>query len=275
MKDLRNKYGEYVVVTGASAGIGAEFATQLAANGLNLALVARRKEKLQALADQLRAAYGTTTEVIELDLGGEGAVSELLRRTSHLDVGMVVASAGIATAGPFLDTPLADESGLINLNLAVPMQLAHEYGRLFRTRGRGALILLSSAVAFAAVPYMANYSAAKAYIANFGQALRHELKPSGVDVLVLAPGPTRTEGFDSTAGIDFARLPMPAMSAHRVVRTALRGLGRKPLIIPGLLNRINDFLGKYLTARRIQTAMFGTLVRRALVTEEASPEMTG
>jgi uncharacterized protein len=261
----------YAVVTGASAGIGAEFATQLAANGLNLALVARRKEELQALAADLRAEYGTATEVIELDLSRGGAVGELVRRTSHLDVGMVVASAGIATAGPFLDTPLAEESGLIDLNLSVPMQLAHEYGRVFRARGRGALILLSSAVGFAAVPYMANYSAAKAYIANFGQALGHELRPSGVDVLVLAPGPTKTEGFDTTEGIDFTKLPMPTMPARSVVRSAIRGLGRKPLVIPGCLNKINDFLGKYLTARRVQTAMFGALTRRALVAKKTSP----
>lgn len=267
MNDLRNKYGQYAVVTGASAGIGAEFATQLAANGLNLALVARRREKLQALADDLQGEYGTAVEVIELDLGGEGAVAELLHRTSHLDIGVVVASAGIATAGPFLDTPFAEEAELINLNLSVPVQLAYEYGQLFRARRRGALILLSSSAAFGAVPFMANYSAAKSYIANFGQALRYELKPSGVDVLVLAPGPTKTEGFGNTAGIDFAKMPMPAMPTDRVVRTALRNLGRKPLIIPGPLNRINDFFGKHLTARGLQTSMVGSLVRRALVSK--------
>lgn len=265
MKNLSSKYGQYAVVTGASSGIGAEFAAQLAAGGLSLALVARRQDKLQALAGRLRSQYGTSVEIIELDLGADGAVSELLRRTSRLDVGMVVASAGIATAGPFLDTPLTEESALIGLNLSVPVQLAHEYGRLFRARRRGALVLVSSAVAFGPVPYMANYSAAKAYIASFGQALRHELKPAGVDVLVLAPGPTRTEGFAATEGIDFTKLPMPAMPVPGVVRAALRGLGRKPLVIPGVPNRISDFAGKYLTPRRVQTVLFGTLVRRALI----------
>ncbi|MFI5614131.1 SDR family NAD(P)-dependent oxidoreductase [Amycolatopsis sp. NPDC051903] len=275
MKDVRTRYGRYAVVTGASAGIGAEFAAQLAASGFDLALVARRKDKLEALAEQVREEHGTTTEVIELDLGREGAVTELLRRTAHLDVGLVVASAGIATAGPFLDTPLADESALLDLNLSVPMRLSHEYGRQFRTKGRGGLVLVSSAVAFAAIPYLANYSAAKAYLANFGQALRHELKPAGVDVLVLAPGPTATEGFAGAEGIDFAKLPMPAMSARRVVRAALRALGRKPLVIPGFPNRVNDFLGKHVTPRRIQTAMYGTLVRRALRTKGPSARTAG
>lgn len=270
MRDLPATYGQYAIVTGASAGIGAEFAAQLAANGMNLALVARRKDKLQELADQLKAKHGTSTEVIELDLGTDDAVTELVRGTAHLDVGMLVASAGVATAGAFLDTSLVEETALINLNLAVPVQLAHEYGRLFRARERGAIILLSSAVAFAPVPYMANYSASKSYIASFGQALRNELRPAGVDVLVLAPGPTKTEGFDNTDGIDFTRFPFPPMAAERVVGGALDALGRKPLLIPGLLNKISDFLFKYLTPRRVQARMFGALVHRALVDKTAS-----
>ncbi|WP_326835415.1 SDR family NAD(P)-dependent oxidoreductase [Amycolatopsis rhabdoformis] len=270
MKDLHPRYGPYAVVTGASAGIGAEFATQLAAAGFSLVLVARRKEKLQGLADRLRERHGTTAEVVDLDLGREDAVAELVRRTAHLDVGLLVASAGTATAGPFLDTPLATETAVLDLSLTVPMRLAHEYGRRFRDRGRGALVLVSSAVAFGAVPYLANYSAAKAYVAQFGQALRHELKPAGVDVLVLAPGPTATEGFANTDGIDFTKLPMPAMSADSVVRAALRGLGRKALVIPGPLNKVNDFFGKHVATRALQTAMFGTLVRRALVAGRAT-----
>src|SRR5271167_3565837 len=98
MKDLRARYGEYALITGASSGIGAEFAEQLAAAGLNLALVARRKDRLDALAQRLRAAHGTASEVIELDLAADGAVAELARRTARLDVGLVVASAGVVTS---------------------------------------------------------------------------------------------------------------------------------------------------------------------------------
>lgn len=270
MKDLRATYGQYAIVTGASAGIGAEFAAQLAANGMNLALVARRKDKLHALAARLEAQHGTSTEVIELDLGAEDAVPELVRRTAHLDVGMLVASAGVATAGAFLDTSSVAEAALVNLNVAVPMRLAHEYGQLFRSRGRGAIILLSSAAAFAPVPYMANYTASKSYIAYLGQALHHELEPVGVDVLVLAPGPTTTEGFDNTDGIDFHKFPVPPMAAQQVVASALRALGRKPLLIPGLLNKVTDFVVKYLTPRRVHVRLFGALVRRALVDKTAS-----
>ena len=264
MKDLRARYGEYALVTGASSGIGAEFAEQLAAAGLSLALVARRKDRLDALAGRLRAAHGTAAEVIELDLAADGAVAELARRTARLDIGLVVASAGIVTSGPFLGNDLAAESALLHLNLAVPAQLAHLYGRLLARRGRGGIILVSSAVAFAPVPYTANYAAAKAYTASLGQALHYELNGSGVDVLTLAPGPVRTEGAANAEGIDFTKLPVPAMQPAPVVRAALRGLGRKPLVIPGPLNKASDLAGKYLTPRRVQAALFGALVSRAL-----------
>ena len=115
----------------------------------------------------------------------------------------------------------------------------------------------SSAVAFAPVPYTANYAAAKAYIASLGQALHYELHGAGVDVLTLAPGPVRTEGADNAEGIDFGKLPVPGDEAGPVVRAVLRALGRKPLIIPGFLNKASDFAGKYLTPRRVQAAMFG------------------
>ena len=264
MKDLRARYGEYALVTGASSGIGAEFGEQLAAAGLNLVLVARRKDRLDALAQRLRAAHGTTAEVVELDLAADGAVSELARRTAHLDVGLVVASAGIVTSGPFLGNDLAAESALLHLNLVVPAQLAHVYGRVLARRGRGGILLVSSAVAFAPVPYTANYAAAKAYTASLGQALHYELKPAGIDVLTLAPGPVRSEGAASAEGIDFGKLPVPSTRPTPVVRAALRALGRKPLVIPGALNKTSVFAGKYLTPRRVQTAVFGALVSRAL-----------
>ena len=145
-----------------------------------------------------------------------------------------------------------------------PAELAHAYGRLLVHRGRGGIILVSSAAAFAPVAYTANYAAAKAYLASLGQALHYELKGSGIDVLTLAPGPVRTEGADGIDGIDFTKLPVLAMQPGPVVRAGLRGLGRKPPGIPGALNKANDFAGKYLTPRRAQTALFGALVGRAL-----------
>ncbi|MEU3984530.1 SDR family NAD(P)-dependent oxidoreductase [Streptomyces sp. NPDC026672] len=263
MRDLK-KYGKFAIVTGASSGIGAEFARQIAAKGVGVVLVARRVEKLEALAGELRTVHNADVVLLPLDLTAPGAVAELVERTAGLDVGMIVASAGVVTAGAFLEQELTAELELIGLNLSVPVQLAHAFGLRFMKRGRGALVLLSSSVAFAPVPFTANYAAVKAYVASFGQALAFELRRTGVDVLTVAPGPTRTEGVETTEGIDFGKLPLPMMSPERVVRTSLRALGRKALVIPGGINQFSDALGKYTTPRRVQTAMFGRLVNRAL-----------
>jgi hypothetical protein len=182
-------------------------------------------------------------------------------------LGLVVAAAGGLTPGRFITNSLEAETALLNLNLVVPMQLAHVYGERLAERRRGALILLASTIAFAPAPYLANYAAAKAYIASLGQSLGHELKALGVDVLTLAPGPTRTEGVQNAEGIDFEKLPLPMATPAKVVHTALRALGRKPLLIPGAANKVSDFLGKYLTPRRVQTFMFGKLLSRAARTE--------
>lgn len=264
MTDLRARYGEYALVTGASSGIGAEFAAQLAAAGLSLVLVARRKDRLDVVAARLRAEYQVAVEVVVLDLAVDGAAAELADRTRHLDVGVMVANAGILTSGPFLSNDWATESELLRVDLIVPAELAHRYGRMFATRGRGAVILVSSAVGFGPVPYAANYAAVKAYVASLGQALNYELRESGVDVLTLAPGLTKTEGADNAPGIDFGKMPGRPMGAGPVVSAALRGLGNRPVVIPGGANKVLDFVGKYLIPRRRQTALNGIITGRAL-----------
>lgn len=264
MTDLLARYGQYALVTGASSGLGAEFAVQLAAAGLSLVLVARRKDRLDAQAARLRAEYRVDVDVIPLDLARDGAVAELADRTGHLDVGLMVANAGVLTTGPFLGNDWTVESELLRVDLMVPAEMAHRYGRAFAARGRGAVILISSAVGFGPVPYAANYAAVKAYIASLGQALDYELSGSGVDVVTLAPGSTKTEGADNAPGIDFGKMPGQPMQAGPVVSAALRGLGRRPVVIPGGANKILDFTGKYLMPRRAQTALNGMITGRAL-----------
>jgi len=266
MSDLPAKYGRYALITGATAGIGEQFAVQLAESGFNLVLVARRKQKMDALAASLHSRFDVAVETIDLDLAAENATTELVRRTQHVDIGLVIVSAGIFTSGPFIANPLLDETQLVTVNALVPMQLAHEYGRTMAKRNRGGIILVASTVGHQAAPYLANYAATKAYIATLGQALNYELKKSGVDVLVLSPGPTKTEGVHNAVGIDFTQLPLPMMEPSRVVRKALKGLGHRSLVIPGGTNKFMDVAGKYLAPRPVLTKMYGLLLHRALKT---------
>ena len=262
--EFQKKYGPYALVSGASAGIGQEFARQLAGRGLNLILVSRRQAMLDAFAAELQAVYNVRARSIALDLTADGAPARLAESTSDIDLGLVVLNAGSLTAGPFLAGDLAQELKLIQLNVTSTVEMAHRFGNRLRERSRGGLILLSSVAGYGAFPYQANYAASKAYVASFGLALHEELASSGIDVLVLAPGPTKTEGFVGAEGIDFSKLPLPAMTPTSVVRAALNGLGRKAIVIPGVMNRISDALGKYVLPRTTSAWVFGKLLAKAL-----------
>jgi short-subunit dehydrogenase len=264
MKDLRTTYGQYAVVTGASSGIGEEFARQLAAAGVNVVLVARRKDRLEALAAELSRAHGTANEVLALDLLAEGAVDELWRRVGDLDVGIVVANAGIFVAGPLVDHSMAGELDIFTLDGAVPLQLAHRFGRDFAHRRRGAIILVASMVAGGPAPYLANYAAVKAYVLSLGVALNYELKKDGVDVLVVSPGTTETEILDKVTGIDLRKVGGPVMAPARVVRAALNNLGKRAHVIPGATYNSMDLMGKYLIPRWLSVRFYGWLFGRGL-----------
>lgn len=264
MSNFAAKYGRTALITGASSGIGAEFARQLAEAGFDLVLVARRRDRLEALAAELQSRAGIRATVAAVDLGAPGAVDELVMRTVDLDIGLVVAAAGTMVVGTFTDNDYRAETATTQLNAMALMQLAHHYGNRMVHRGGGALILVSSTVGAFATPYSANYAATKAYVSILGRALHYELKPSNVDVLTLAPGPTNTEGLFEAEGIDFTSLPMPRMSAAAVVRIALKKLGRRSLVTPGPLNRFTDFLGTRVLGRRVTTTLFGFMMAKAL-----------
>ena len=271
MIDLPAKYGKYALVTGASSGLGTEFAVQLADAGFDLILVARRKDRLDALADELHNRTGAQVVVEAFDLGDTDGVDELFRRVRGFDVGVAVVSAGVMVAGTFTENDYAAETAVTQLNTVALMQLAHRFGHAMVTRRRGALILLSSTVGHFAVPYLANYAATKAYVSALGRALHYEFKASGVDVLTVAPGPTDTEGLNTAEGIDFTALPMPLMSTTAVVRKSLRRLGRSALVIPGAANKFTDFIGTHLMPRSAMTALFGWMIGRARVPHSPEP----
>jgi len=159
--DLK-KHGPYALITGASLGIGEEFANQLAQKGFGLVLVARNQTKLDSIASRLSSTYRVDVKVIALDLMKENAAEELVTATSHLEIGLVVLNAGVYGFGAFLDNSLEYERNLIQLNMIAPMQLAHQFGRKMAQRHRGGILFLGSSAGFQAIPYNANYSASKA-----------------------------------------------------------------------------------------------------------------
>jgi uncharacterized protein len=227
------RHGAWAVVTGASDGIGRAFATQAAAAGLNVVLVARREAVLRELAAQLTAEHAVETRVIAADLAEPRSVTALAEQCSSLDVGLLVAAAGFGTSGAFIDAPLDDELSMIAVNCGAVAQLCHHFGARFAAQKRGAIVLLSSIVAFQGVARAANYAATKAYVQSLAEGLGVELAPYGVTVLSCAPGPVHS-GFASRANMTMGA----TVSAHTVARDSLAALGSKGTLRPGLLSKL-------------------------------------
>jgi uncharacterized protein len=268
MKNFKQKYGPWALITGASSGIGAEFARQLAAQGFNLVLVARRLDRLQQLADQVARDYQVEVLPLECDLSQEGFMSTLRPRLENLDIGLLINNAGFANTGPLAGNDLGRELELVHVNCRAYLILAHEFANRLTIRGHGGIVLVSSTTAFGPAALWANYSASKAYELALGEAMHDEMRSAGVDVLVVCPGPVRTE-FYQAADQDLSKAP-PHLSfmivePWQVVATALAGLGKKRSVVPGLGIRLLMKIGRFLPRRVLskQVSLFAAAVRRA------------
>src|SRR3954447_2940368 len=201
-KETTNSFaGKRALITGASSGLGLEFAGILAAQKVNLVLAARRREPMEALAAELRRKYGVDVLVEAIDLASSGAASRL---KSSLDarsvaIDILLNNAGYGLHGDLLETPIERTANMIQLNITTLTELTYLFGRDMAKRRSGHILLVASLLAFQAVPSYAAYAATKAYVLALGEALHDELRPHGVVVTSLCPGHTAT-GFDAAAG---------------------------------------------------------------------------
>lgn len=254
MTDFAKRYGPWALVTGASSGIGREFARHLAARGLNVILVARRAGRLAELAAELSGRHGIEARPAPADLSGDGFLTAIRAATEGLEIGLLVNSAGFAHTGPFLDANPDDLTRMLNLNCRAPLWLAREFGPAMRARRRGGIIFLSSVTGFAGTPQWSLYSGTKAFNLLLGEGLAAELRSDGVDVLALAPGTTRTEFLDVAGVGDFM-----ALNAEQVVGRALGRLGRSDVYVPGLFYGAGIFAMRFLP-RSVSRAVFGRIL---------------
>ncbi|MEM7117852.1 MAG: SDR family oxidoreductase [Chloroflexota bacterium] len=260
---FKEKYGPWALVTGASSGIGREFAKQLAEKGVNVVVAARRKSRLAMLVRELEKTHGVQTRVIEVDLTAPDYLATVSQETADLDIGLLINNAGSAAPGAFLKQSLGERTRVTQLNVLAPMQLAHHFGSQMSQQGRGGIIFVSSMAAYTGSPYLANYAATKAYLLQFGEALSVELKPKGVDVLVLSPGATRTEMAEMD-GTDMSKVPMTWMTAEAVAEVGLKALGQKTAVIPGTLNNMMTTMMTRIMPRKAALTMFGSMMAKTM-----------
>ena len=264
MGRFAQKYGPWAVVTGASAGIGAEFALRIAERGVNVVLVARRRNRLEELASAIEDMYRVEARVAPVDLTARDFIEVLQPVLSDIEVGLLVNCAGFGTTGPFLDMDPGVQEAMLNLNCRATALLTHEIAQGMQERGRGGVVIVSSVSGFCAARGMAHYNATKAYGLIFAEGLAPELGAYGVDVQALCPGGTYTE-FQAVAGLDphnFGPLRrLVFTSPTRVVATSLESLGGRVTVVPGWLNRFLVFTMR-LVPRPVARWMFGLLMER-------------
>ena len=231
----------HVLVTGASAGLGAEFARAYAAQGRSLLLVARREERLVALARELTRAHGVDVRHFALDLARPDACARLEAWCDEqgLTIDVLVNNAGAGAQGTFAELERARQLDLLALNVVAATDLAHRFGVRMAARGRGSILNLASTAGFMPGPGMAVYYASKAYVLSLSEALSSEFARHGVRVTALCPGPTETE-FRVAAGRPRSRiLDAVAMQPEPVVAAGMRALERgRPVCVPGLFNTL-------------------------------------
>jgi len=236
--------GTTALVTGASSGMGEQFARQLAARGANLVVAARTASKLEALAAELAKAHGIVAEALPADLGVPGGADklceELKRRGRTID--HLISNAGFGVFSPFVELDPERDVGMLRLNIEAVTMLAHHLLPGMVERKRGGILNVASIAAFQAVPGFATYAASKAFVLSLSVALAEEVRGTGVRVMALCPGAVPT-GFQKTAGVGIGkRQDVATITADETVRRALRAYEKgKTIFVPGFLNSVGAF----------------------------------
>ncbi len=228
------KYGPWVLVAGGSDGLGGAWSEAFAKRGLNVALVARRREPLEAKAKELEARYKVDTLTISLDLSSASAADELSEGLSGVELGSVVYNAALSPGGIFDKTPKDALLGALITNVVTPTSLLRNLLPRLLERDHSAVVLVSSLAGYAGSSSLATYGATKAYLRMLGEALWEENRATGLDVLVTSPGAVTTPGLIARSA---KKIP-GQLSPDAIVELSLSHLGKSPTFVPGIVNQL-------------------------------------
>jgi short-subunit dehydrogenase len=262
-----NYGGGWAVITGASSGLGALFAEQLAVRGMPLLLAGRDELRLQQVRQRVLAhSPKTVVETAVGDLGTESGIEDLIAAFGDREVGVLVNNAGFGTYGPVAEVDSDRERELVAVNVDALVRLTHAVLPGMLDRSRGSILNVASTIAFQPAPYQATYGASKAFVLSFSEALWAETKGSGVKVTALCPGPTRTGFVDALAAdVTDVAIYKKLGAPEPVVAAGLRALDRgRPVVVPGLRNRLLANIGG-MTPGWMATFFSGRMLRPAQV----------
>lgn len=251
------------LITGASSGLGVELARVLAQRGIDLAISARRADRLEALADEMRREHKVDVVVLPGDLAMAQGPQQLFEavKAAGLRIDILVNNAGFGHFGPFLDQSLEQIEEMIAVNVSAVTTLTRLFAETMKAQGGGHILQVSSYAALQPIPRYCVYSGAKAHVIAFSQALRHELRKSGVQISVVAPGFMNTEFHDVAHHEKTLLMKLTTVPVWWVARRAIAGMFRgKFLITPGVVYRVNNWLLPF-TPRRLATGISAAIVK--------------
>jgi len=247
----KNNFGPWAIITGASSGIGKEFAHQLASNGLNLVLVARRVRLLEELVEQLTPQFNIQCKIIAADLSERSAIQKIIEATKGLEIGLLVSNAGTGKVGKFFSISESDHEYILQLNAISHMRLTHHFGSLMARRKKGGIILTGAMGAVDGVPYMANEAGTKGYIQSLGKSLHTELKELGLHITTLITTPTETPVFYKL-GFTLKNTPVKPLTVQQCVTETLIALQKNKItVLPGLKFRVINALTPAALSRKM------------------------
>ena len=259
---LKKKYGNLALVAGASEGIGAAFSTFLAEEGMDLILIARKKEPLELFASELAGKYKVNVKTLSCDLSEPDAIKKIQNAFYDKNVDMLVYNAALSFIGPFENDTMEHCNRIANANMITPMNLVKHFGVEMIKRRRGAIILMSSLAGLQGSGYLTAYAATKAFNRVFAESLWYEWKDKGVDVIACCAGAVSTKNYFATNPAKSSIFAPGVTTPEEVVEECFRHLGKRPSFIAGTGNKIASFLMQRVLPRKIAINIMGDNTRK-------------
>jgi short-subunit dehydrogenase len=260
--NLKQKYGNTALVAGASEGIGAAFATCLAAEGLDLVLIARRLQPLKKLADLLEYKYKVNVMYITCDLSGVNAAKQIEEALDDREISLLVYNAALSYIGPFIKNSLENQSQAVLVNMITPLNMVRLFGEKMVTKGKGAVILMTSLAGLQGSGYLSVYAATKAFNRILAESLWYEWKNNGVDVIACCAGATATPGYKNSHPEKTGFFTPRVLEPEEVPYECFKKLGKRPSYITGKGNRLASFVMQKLLPRKMAVNIMGDNTRK-------------
>lgn len=260
--NLKQKYGTTAMVAGASEGIGAAFAASLAAEGIDLVLIARRKEPLELLSAKLKNEFKVNVTCISCDLSLPDAAQILEKSLNGVEINILVYNAALSAIGPFLENQAEYLSAAPRVNMITPLNMVYLIGEKMIKKEKGAIILMTSMAGFQGSGYLSLYAATKAFNRILGESLWYEWKNSGVDIIACCAGATATPGYINTRPEKTSFFTPRVLDPAEIPNECFRKLGKQPSWITGRSNRIASFIMQKILPRKMAINIMGDTTRK-------------